>query len=515
MRRFLLFLVGVTALMAVLIPVAGLSNDFIMIPDNQPSNIDPAKVSDNPDSEVARLLYEALVEVDPATALPAPVLATSWSASPDKKDWTFNLRPNVKFHDGSDFDATDVATCVTRALAIGAGESYLLTDIDSVEVVNDLAVVFHLKASAPDFVYALARMFIPSAEAVAAHDVGGDLAQAWFAEHAAGTGAYKFASWTRGVEIVAERFQDYWKGWQAYKNIDRIVLRVVPEPGTQALVMTRGEGNFATTVPMDEALRMESNPALRVESYSGDPGYFVINPNRGPLANRLVRMALAHCFDVQAFIDDALMGFGTPLTGPVPGDFFGANNDLQGYSFDLALARELLAQAGYPGGGFELEFTYDSPITFKGLAALQLQENLKKVGIKLNITALTWLPWQARIVNPEERPDIGFLYLLGSDPIPYSILSPMYEQKSQGHWAYWGYENDGFDQLLEKAKNTLNDEERAQLYSIAQAIVFDDVASIPIMEWPQILVFSSNVKGFVYSRYWPAVPNYYDLWLEE
>ncbi len=514
MRRIRTLMVGILV-MLIAVSIVGLSRDFIMIIGNHPEALDPAKVHDRPDSQMARLFYEALVVVDGSSGMPIPALATSWSNSSDGRAWTFNLRPNVKFHDGTVFDATDVKACIERELEIGAGESYMLTDISEVEIVDDLTVVIHLNNPSPDFIYSVARMFIPSSDAVAAHEANGDLAQAWFAENEAGSGSYQLDYWTRRVEIVADRFEDYWQGWEPYKNIDRMILRSVPEPATQALVMSRVGGNFADLIPIEEAALMRDNPALRVETYKGNPAYFMFNSERGPLANKLVREAVAHCFDREAFVRDAMNGFGSPLVGPIPGDYFGANTDLEPYEFDLDRARELLVLAGYPGGGFSLEFTYDDPWLYKGIASLQLQENLAAVGITLEITALTWLPWQARITDPERRPDIGFLYLLGSNPIPYTILSPMFLQSSFGHWAYWGYENDGFDLLLEKAAQTIDSKEREELYQICQAIVHDDVATMPIFEMPEILVFSSNAAGNVYNRYWPGVPNYYDLYFTD
>lgn len=513
MQRRLVILGLLVAMLGV--GICGFAAKFVYLVDNQPVNIDPAKASDNPSMEFMMLVYEPLVFVDPATAGLIPVLATSWDSSADKKEWIFNLRPNVKFHDGTSFTAASVKETVERDMTIGQGESYVLGEVERVEVIDELTAKFYLRIPQPDFVFGLSRVFISSSEAVAAHEEGGDLAQGWFAENAVGTGAYELMTWDRGQQIIAEKFEDYWRGWEG-RHVDQVILRCVPEPGTQYLMMERGEGHGATSIPLEDAVKLRDNPALRVEAYGGDPMYIVMNTNRGPLSNKLVRQAVAHAFDAALYREVVMEGFAKELAGPLPNHMWGALKDLKSVPFDLEKTKELLAKAGYPDGGFTLKFRYFQPFLFAQAAALMLQENLKEVGINMEIEGLPWAAFTAMVANLEARTELGMIAVFAGNPIPDILLRPMYHSNSEGHWAYWGYDNPTFNHVLDAATQELDDNVRCKLYEIAQEIIYYDYASIFVMQRPSILVFDDHVKGFNFSAYYATIPNtYWDLYLEE
>lgn len=502
--------------MACLLSVAAFPQSvvFTALVNNQPPQIDPAGGAGNPELEFARACYETLLNADPNDSNNLlPALATAWESSADKKVWTFALRAGVTFHDGSLFDANDVKVGVERAMAIAKGESSLLRNVDRVEVLDGLTVQFVLRESEPGFAYAMTRMFIPSSEAVAAHEQNGDLGRGWLSENEAGSGPYTLVEWVRGERIVLDRFEGYWRGWDG-QHVDRFVLWCVPEAATQALIMERSEAQAADNILLEDAARLQSNPLVRVVPCPGDPMYLCMNTTRGPLSNKLVREAIAYAFDYETLLSTVMGGFAERLGGPIPDNIWAANADLAVH-YDLQKAKDLLAQAGYPDGGFTLEYMYFAPWLYEEAAGLMFQESLRQLGIGLTIEGQPFVTWSARATNPDLRPDFGFgAVFAGGAPTPDALLRQMYHSGSAGHWAYWGYDNPAFDHLLDVAASELDDARRATLYGVCQEMVFYDYASIYIMKKPSIIVFANSVQGFQHDPAFAHILNYYDLYLE-
>lgn len=494
--------------------IAGVGQtDFTLLLNSEPPLIDPATAASNPEIEICRAVYETLLNVDPDTTEAIPVLATSWEKNTDSTEWIFHLRDNVIFHGGAQFSAQDVKTAVEREIAIGKGESYVLGNVNQMVVVDDLTVKFILGLSEPEFYIALARFYIPSSAAIAAQEQGGDLAQAWFSENADGTGPYKFVRWERRQRIVCERFDGYWGGWDG-QHIDRLLFTYVPEPGTQLLMMKGGEGNFADSVLIEDAVRLEDDPSgLSVFIGAGNPMYMPMNPAKGPLSNTLVREAITHAFDYDTYLDAVTFGYAPRLVGVVPGNTWGANTNLKGVDFDLDKSKQLLELAGYPDGGFTIDFIYLETWLFERTAALLLQETLRPLGIDMTIAGYPWATYTALMGNPETRPDMGFMAVFPGGT-PDSLLRVMYHTESDGHWAYWGYSNPAFDSTLDAAVAENNDEFRKKLYQIAQDIVYNDYAAIYVMQQAEVFVFSADVRGFKYNPHFGNTLNYYGLYLE-
>jgi len=513
MRRMLgaalLFAVGLCCFSM----VVAAQTDFTLLLNSEPPLIDPATAASNPEIEICRAIYETLLNVDPDTTEAIPVLATSWEKNADSTEWTFSLRESVTFHGGSSFTATDVKVAAEREMTIGKGESYVLGNVEEIIVVDDYTVKFILGASEPEFYIGLARFYIPSSATIAAQEVDGDLAQAWFAEHGDGTGPYKFVRWDRRQQLICDKFEDYWQGWDG-KHVDRLLFTYVPEPGTQLLMMKRGEGNFADSVLIDDAVKLEGDPSgLEVFIGAGNPMYMPMNPASGPLSNPLVREAICHAFDYDEYIDAVTYGYAPRLVGVVPPNTWGANTDLKGVAFDLQKSKELLAKAGYPDGGFTIDFIYLETWLFERTAALLLQENLRPLGIEMTINGYPWATYTALMGNPETRPDMGFMAVFPGGT-PDSLLRVCYHTESDGHWAYWGYDNPAFDHTLDAAVAENNDEFRKKLYQVAQDIVYNDYAAIYVMQQPEVFVFSADVRGFKYNPHFGNTLNYFGIYLE-
>lgn len=512
MRRFQAGIL-LTALILCTFMITGVGQtDFTLLLNSEPPLIDPATASSNPAIEVCRAVYETLLNIDPDTAEVIPVLATSWEKNADSTEWTFHLRDNVKFHGGADFSAQDVKKGAEREIAIGKGESYVLGNVVQIDAVDDLTVKFFLGSSEPEFYLALARFYIPSSAAIEANETDGDLAQAWLGENADGTGPYKLVTWERRQRLVCDRFDAYWGGWDG-QHIDRLLFTYIPEPGTQLLMMKQGDGNFADSILLEEAVLLENEPSLATFIGAGNPMYMPMNTAKGPLSNPLVREAIALAFDYDSYVDAVTYGYAPRLIGVVPGNTWAANPDLDGLNYDLNRSKQLLELAGYPDGGFTIDFIYLETWLFERTAALLLQEALRPLGIEMTISGYPWATYASLMGNAETRPDMGFMAVFPGGT-PNSLLRVMYHSESDGHWAYWGYNNPAFENALDAAVAENNDAFRMKLYQIAQDIVFNDFAAIYVMQQAEVFVFSSDVRGFRFNGQFGNTLNYYDLYLE-
>ncbi|MGO9205764.1 MAG: ABC transporter substrate-binding protein, partial [Candidatus Limnocylindrales bacterium] len=166
--------------------------NYIACVDDITGNLDPAQASDQPGFQFMRATYETLVNYDPVKAQLVGALADSWQASPDATVYTLHLRPNVTFHDGSSLTASGVKASLDRTLAIGKGESSLIGDIQTVDVVDPSTIKITLKAPDADLLFNLTRIFIVSAQAIQAHTTSADPnAAQWFSQNEDGSGPYK------------------------------------------------------------------------------------------------------------------------------------------------------------------------------------------------------------------------------------------------------------------------------------------------------------------------------------
>ena len=305
-------------------------------------------------------MYEQLLRLNPPDSAQrfTPLLATSWDVSTDGLTWTFHLRPNVKFHDGEPLTADAVKQSIDAASKNGAA-SFIWAPLKSVDVVDPLTVKFTLSYSAPlDLIAAsLYDAWIVSPKALAAAAANKNY---WDAGVEAGTGPYMLESYTPDKELVFTKNPDYWGGWQP-GQFDKVVVEIVADAVTQQQMLEGGQVDLVTRMPSENYASFKTNPNY---TYSAEQtldnyvGFF--NTLRPPLDNPLVRQALSYAIPYQDIITVGVTGLGSQARGPVPQGVWPWSDKVNQYTYDLAKAKDLLKQAGHPGGGFTLNLTYAS-----------------------------------------------------------------------------------------------------------------------------------------------------------
>ena len=292
------------------------------------------------------------------------------------------------------------------------------------------------------------------------------------------------------------------------------MFRIVVEPATQRLLLESGEVHVAENIALEDLVALQRNEDVQViRNSSPRPFYISFNTQRAPLDDVRVRKAIAHAMDYAAAIDVGLSGYGSPMRGPVPAQFPGFNDDLQVGTYDLDEARRLLAEAGYPDGGFDLTFLFLEHWVFERSVGLLLQDALDQLGIGLSVEGQPWATMTARMADRDQAPDMVMYAQSTATPSALTILDPMYRSTSN-HWSHFWYENPEVDELLDAAASEVDDEARSQLYQQIQQVIVDDQPAIFTFSQDEVVTMRANVRGYEPQLTWSKMLNWYDIYLE-
>jgi len=469
---------------------------------------------------MSMVAYDPLLKYDPENASVSPWVAKSWEVSQDGLEYTFWLNEGIKFHDGTQLTSSDVKFTVQRLQQLKQAVAALFEDVDRIETPDDYTVKFILKKPNAEFLLATCQLFIISEEGVKAHEVEGDLGQQYLQDHELGSGPYKLVLHIPEQRTVFERFPEYWKGWNnTNNNIERVVWLWIKEPATQRMMLEAGQIHIAMNPSMSDLPVLEANPDLQVlaaiTAIIGEIDFRVIHK---PLDDIRVRKALAMAFDYDYHIRVATAGYGKRANSPIPSCLPYHNEEIEPMPYDLETAKALLAEAGYPDGGFTLRVAYESLQEEKQIMLHNVQENWgKQLGINIEATGMDWVPQAALQRDPNSWPDIYLRYVWPNLPIaPFSSLKEFYYGPWKGvhenNGSFWS--DPKVDELIEEGIAELDESKRIVLCKEAQALIADAVPSIWICEEPYIIVARSNVKGYVYNPAYNQGLDVYHLWLE-
>ena len=459
--------------------------------------------------------YESLVDLnDDITGL-RPVLATAWQVSPNGTTWTLTLRSGVKFNDGTPFDAAAVKFAVERAQALKKAASLYVKPIVKVDTPSPTTVVFHLDKPNNAFLAGLRFLLIVSPTAVRSHDKGGDHAEGWLRDHTAGTGPYTLEKWEPNIIHVGRKNPGYWRGWTAGK-FTTLNLRQIYEPETQRLMLEKGELDIAENVTNDALPALKRNPDLTVYEKAGTTLMVTfLNTQAGPTKDIRVRQALSHLWNQEAF--NAIAGH-TANPGPLYAPLLGRDWKMANpYPYDPARAKQLLAEAGYPNGGFQLRYQSQKGDVDKRAMFEIFQAELSKLNVTLELLDDTWPALVKRATDwGTSRDPATAVHMFGYFrpmfiPTPYDFLFQMYHSDAyptKGGRNFTYYTNPEYDRLINDSLGTLDAAREQRQLRQAAALLWTDAAVVVNGRIVDKIVTRKTVKGFIYQgdrisyRYW-------------
>jgi peptide/nickel transport system substrate-binding protein len=476
--------------------------------------LDPGVSFDGQSVLLWRGVYEALLKYKGGTTEIVPNLAESYSISPDKLTYTFKIRKGIKFQDGETLDAAAVKFNIDRQIAIKQGIAYALGPITKIETPDDSTVVLHLSAPSDGLLSAFAGLYtveMISPKAIKDHTTNNDWGQAWLRDHMVGTGPCMLQNYTQSQQAVFTRNANYWRGWDG-DHFQRVIVKYVHEPSTEQLLLQQGEIDVALFLPDDVVESLDGKPGITVTNVPSFNLYYIVLPtNKGPTANVKVRQAIAYGFNYESFVKDMLRGKARQARGPLPSNFISFNPNIPQYDYDPAKAKQLLAEAGYPKGGFTLKYIYESGYWWKRPLGELFQSNMKDLGITVEIQEMSPSAWAATLSNPQTAGEAFGLVWWPTLATPYDYMWSVFDTQAQGSAGYnWGYySNPKLDKLLDGASAEPDDAKRKEMYGEAQKLLVEESPALYIYEKNYRLPMSDKLKGFVFNGIYIETIDFY------
>ncbi|WP_273484501.1 ABC transporter substrate-binding protein [Desulforamulus ruminis] len=453
--------------------------------------LDPAESSALSEAKVMAHVFEGLVRYKPNSTQIEPALATSWEISPDGLSWVFNLRRNVFFHDETPFNAQAVKFSVERQLKplkkdIMTYGSFVFGMVQSVEIMDDYKVRFHLKTPYSPFLHNLAMPWAAPMVSPSAVAKEGDK----FHQYPVGTGPYYLAGWQKDTAILMSN-ENYWGTKAKIKSLAFTPLS--PEQRLSALNTGEIQGADISGPESNEIgnqhIYIASQPAASL-------GYLGMFNNRPPFNNDKIRRALCVAIDREIIAQKLFNDKTLAANSILPPKILGYNSDLKPYSGGTDKARALLSAYGYPDGLDITLITYDCSRPYNPLGGKVLADIIKKqlspAGFRVKVKTYPWHEFKSALRDQE-----GDAFLFGwvgdhmdPDNFLYTLLSS--DQNSQTNLTR--YKNVEVDRLINAAQKEPDETVRERLYYHAQQIVLQDTPLVSLNYGKDRVALRQDVK---------------------
>ncbi|MFD1736979.1 glutathione ABC transporter substrate-binding protein [Bacillus salitolerans] len=450
------------------------------------TQLDPHKGTDVPSANVYGKIFDNLVVQDENMDI-QPALATEWTKL-DDLTWEFKLREGVTFHDGEPFNAEAVKKSIERVLdpELASPRASLFKMISEIKVVDEFTIQFVTEYPfAPllaNFAHYSGGIISPKAIA----ENGDDLNQ-----NPAGTGPFKFDSWTPGAEIRLVTNKDYWGD---IPKVDSVVFKVVPEDATRIAMVETGEAHIAEPVPVTEIERIEAsstmklyrNPALGID-------YIGFNLQKEPFDDVRVRQAINLAIDTDMILQGVYNNVGTPATAPMGPGVWGHNPDLEGWGYDIEEAKKLLKEAGFENGFKTTIWTNDNKARMD--VAEVVQSQLKGIGVEVEIKVVEWGAYLEATSNGEHDMFIlGWSNMTGDADYNQYFLFHTEAQGEVGNRSF--YSNPRVDELIDLGRQESDPEKRLAYYKEAQEIEMEEAPMVFLRNDEDVVALGKNVEGY-------------------
>lgn len=479
--------------------------------------LDPADYRDRITETVLRNIFDGLVT---RTVNNEVVLELAESATLiDPTTWEFKLKKGVTFHNGEALTAEDVKFTFDRIITEGgieypekhtAARKGLIAPLQSVEIVDDYTVRFHLSSPWPVFMQMLVH------QQIVPKDYFEQVGTKGFIEHPIGAGPFKFVEGKLSEQIVLERYENYYGGADALPPVgpafvDRVIFKILPEDATRVAALQAGEVNIIQSVPAHMIPVLQEDPNIRVKTCGGTrPHFMEVNVKQAPLNDVRVRKALNYAVDVRTIIDKLYGGRATVLPGPLsPFNNF-VDKTLKPYGYDPAKAKALLAEAGY-AGGFSLVIDVDA--TSKDLAEA-IAGQLRNVGIDASVRVWDWAVLRPLLLAGERQATVSSWGDSAFDPVGYMEAKwhTYVEGSTYGRGNYSQYSNPRVDELIKAGEVETDVAKRHEIYNEAQRIIWDEAPCVFLFVPQEVEACTANVMNWVPSP--DSRINLHDVWLK-
>ena len=481
------------------VPVAG---DWLITQlSAEPATLNPITATDAYASNINNYIYESLLKRDEKSLELVPVLAESWDIADDHLQYTFHLKKNIRWQDGHPFTAGDILFSFERIKDPKVDAAHLRNyyqDIERLEALDDHTVRYHYRIP-----YFKALEFCGGIPIVPAHlfkDTD-NFNQHPIGRQPVGTGPYRLMHWDTGKEIVLTRNEDY---WGEKPHLNRIVFKIITDSTVALQVLKQGGLDLMGLRPIQwvrqtQTKRFEEN-FQKLKYFLPSYSYIGWNMRRPLFADRRVRQAMTMLMDRDMILKKVLFGLGTVINGTFYINSPEYDHNLKPYPFDPKAAVALLKDAGWEdrngdgvlerdGVPFAFEFLISAGSKFGEQIATILQENLKGVGIKMEIRKLEWAVFVQRV--DEHNFDACTMgWSLGWDTDPYQLWHSSQADKGSN---FVGFRSEEADRLIEAARQEFDPHKRRLLFNRFSEILHE--------EQPYTFLFTTDALVAVARRF--------------
>jgi peptide/nickel transport system substrate-binding protein len=463
-------------------------------------SLDPAAVSDNESAQVATQIFDGLVRYREGSTDVEPALARSWSVSRDGTVWTFQLRPGVRFHDGTPFDSSAVVFSFERQRdhqhpshfqAFTYWES-TFRNIQEVTAAGRLAVRIRIDRPYAPFLANLAMFPASIVSPTAMRRLGRR-----FASSPVGTGPYRFVRWDRGERITLVANPRYWDG---PPRVRHLIHEVIPDAAQRLVSLQSGTVDLAYGLAPADRQLVRLHPDLSAYRFSGNNvAFLAMNTQRPPFDDVRVRRAVNHAVNKRAIVKLVYQGLGVPANGPIPPGLWSYNERTVRYPYDPARARALLAEAGYRPASQPRLYVMSTPRPYLPspvLVARMVARNLADVGVHVELVVRDFGA-HLRATQLGEH-DLCLAGWAGDNGDPDNFLYLLLDRDNARRGAARNqamFMNESLHILLVAAQAALERSARERYYRRAQEIVAEEAPWVPLAHTEVVVAARRSVRN--------------------
>lgn len=441
-------------------------------------SLDPHQTVAAGTREVLFNIFEGLVKPNSDGEM-IPAVADKYTLSEDGTTYTFTLREGVKFHNGQTVTAEDVVYSINRCAAVPEGQEKPLvaafSAVKSVEALDEKTVAVTIAQRDLEFISYMTAAIIP------ADYENQDTAPV-------GTGPFKFVSRTPQQDFVMERFEDYW-GAPAW--LDKVTYKICEN--ADALVMNLNGGSIDLCAHLTSAQASQLNQNFQVlEGTMNLVQAIYLNNQAKPFDNQLVRQALCYAIDRQGIMDMVADGHGTAVGSSIYPAFakYFLPELVDKYPHDVAKAKELLAQAGYPDG-FDMTISVPNNYQPHMDTAEVVAEQLREAGINVTIQPVEWSTWLDTIYNGRQFQAT----VVGVDAANMTARAMLERFTSDYGKNFINYNNPAYDALFQQAINAQDEATQTDLYKQMETMLADTAANVYIQDLCDLVAMRQDLGG--------------------
>jgi peptide/nickel transport system substrate-binding protein len=507
---------------------SGGGNDTIVYAvTSTPPDIDPNSSAQFVESELftntmSRLLDFKTVKQDDGTYVMQsdgydpvdPALAESYTVSKDHKTIDMKLREGVKNYLGHPFDAKDVRYTVDRLLALkGTGTVYLnaigITKPSNLIVKDKYNIQFKLDYPAVLFLKMLSipHLGIVDSVEMQKHKTADDpWSTAWAKTHNVGWGPYYITQNDQGVQVALKADPNFWKG---KASVGTVIMKEVPSSANRLALLKGGSVDVVAYLQPRERISLEKDPNVKIESFSPAQTHSIVymTTTKKPFDDPRVRQAVCYAMPYDDIVQTVGLGTARRQQSPLPANYQYYDPSLDPYNQDIAKAKQLLAEAGYPNGfQTSIGFSNDDPTVEQQAASVQ--NALAQIGIQAKLLKQPFATYNQNWLGLKYQ--MGMMYEGAFIPdFAYALNLWYYGPKSKNFLNFTNYLNPKVNAWLDKSRSTFDDGEREKLAKDIQGQIMQDAPMCYLVEPGVHLPARKNIQGI---NYWTYSAQHFDQW---